>query len=88
MLDRKDAERPLRKLTAHQHPTLIHENYDGRLIPVKEIARYEERRDGKTLVEIKFFLILRDDSWVSCKWTPYGWNRLSVSNYDTKDYPA
>ena len=88
MLDRKDAERFLRKLKAKQHPILIYENYDGRLIPVREIARCEERRDGKTLVEIKFFLILRDDSWVSCKWTPYGWNRLSVSNYDTKDYPA
>ena len=88
MLDRKDAERFLRKLKANQHPTLIYENYDGRLIPVREIVKYEETREGKTLVEIKFFLILRDDSWVSCKWTPYGWNRLSVSNYDTKDYPA
>ena len=35
MLDRKYAERFLRKLKANQHPTLIYENYDGRLIPVR-----------------------------------------------------
>ena len=40
MLDRKDAERFLRKLKANRHPTLIYENYDGRLIPLKEIARF------------------------------------------------
>lgn len=87
MLDRKDAERFLRRLKGNQHPLLIYERYDGKLIPVREIVKYEETREGKSLVEIKFFLILRDGSWVSAKWTPCGWNRLSVSNYDIKDYP-
>ena len=68
MLDRKDAERFLRKLKANQHPILIYENYDGRMIPVKEIARYEETREEKTLAEITLFLRLRDASRVECKW--------------------
>lgn len=85
MLARKDAERFLRKLKANQHPSLLYENYSGRIVPVKEIVRCEEMRINGKLEGIKLFLILGDDTWVAYRYDSHGWNRLILD--ETEDKP-
>ena len=55
MMSRKDAERCLRILKRGLLPSLLYESYSGRILPVKEVVRFEEMRiDGK-LEAIKLF---------------------------------
>ena len=65
-------------------PSLLYESYSGRIIPVKEVVRFEEMRiDGK-LEAIKLFLILSDDTWVAYRCDSHGWNRLILVEPEEK----
>lgn len=84
MMSRKDAERCLRILKRGLLPSLLYESYSGRILPVKEVVRFEEMRiDGK-LEAIKLFLILSDDTWVAYRYDSHGWNRLILDEPEEK----
>ena len=84
MMSRKDAERLLRIMNQGRLPSLLYENYSGRIVPVKEIVRCEEMRINGKLEGIKLFLILGDDTWVAYRYDSHGWNRLILDEPEDK----
>ena len=84
MMSRKDAEKFLRILKQGRVPSLLYENYSGRILPVKEVVKCEEMRINGKLEGIKLFLILGDDTWVAYRYDSHGWNRLILDEPEEK----